>query len=66
MKAPAAELAVRVRAEPRGRVTGWSVFCPDHGAMPVLAPGKAAALIAAGRHVETEHFGRGRVVVADA
>jgi hypothetical protein len=57
-------LVIQVRSENRGRVTGWSVRCDDHGVMPVLAPGKSAALIAAGRHLETEHAGRGRVVLA--
>lgn len=57
-------LVVRVRPENRGRVTGWSVSCTDHGVMPVLAPGKAAALIAAGRHLEIEHAGQGELVLA--
>lgn len=57
-------LIVRVRRENRGRVTGWSVACDDHGVMPVLAPGKSAALLAAGRHVEAEHDGNGQVVLA--
>lgn len=64
MKTAVAGLVLRVRAENRGRVTGWSVVCPDHGTMPVLAPAKSAALIAAGRHLETEHAGMGRVVLA--
>lgn len=57
-------LIVRVRRENRGRVTGWSVSCDDHGVMPVLAPAKSAALIVAGRHVEAEHGGNGQVVLA--
>lgn len=49
---------------PRGRVTGYVVKCSTegHGTMPVLAPGRTAAIIAAGRHREAEHAGRGRIV----
>ncbi len=48
----------------RGRVTGWLVECSveGHGKMPVLAPGRTPAIVAAGRHRDSEHGGRGRIV----
>jgi hypothetical protein len=52
---------VVVRQAPRGRVTGWSVACPDHGAMPLLAPCRKAAILAADRHVRSEHGGLGQI-----
>ena len=61
-----AKLVVVVREAHRGRATGWSVGCPDHGAMPFLAPSSAAAALAAERHVTHEHGGAGRVEVRDA
>lgn len=57
-------VTVTIEPAPVGRVTGWRVTCSDedHGTMPVLAPGKTAATIAAGRHVQAEHRGNGRVL----
>lgn len=56
-------IVVRIRPSSVGRVTGWEVSCSsaDHGTMPVLAPGRRAAVLAAKTHVEAEHRGRGVV-----
>lgn len=51
-----------IRPAPVGRVTGWAVACPDHGALDVLAPGLAAAELVAEEHGRDEHRGRFRVV----
>jgi hypothetical protein len=53
---------VQIAPAHRGRVTGYSVACTDHGAMPVLAPSKPAARLAATRHIDAEHLGQGRLV----
>lgn len=57
---------VRVRVAHRGRVTGFSVACvrqdgymTAHGVMPVLAPSRDAAILAAAEHLLAEHDGRG-------
>jgi hypothetical protein len=47
------------------RVTGFEVACEEHGSMPFLAPSKAAAELAAKRHVLHEHRGAGTVVLTD-
>lgn len=57
------ELAtIRFGEANRGRVTGWAVSCSKHGPMPVLAPGRTGAIVAAGRHRDHEHGGRARIV----
>lgn len=55
------KVTVTVRPAPRGRATGWSLDCPDHGPMPVLAPGRRAALEAAREHLELDHGNRGTI-----
>lgn len=49
----------------RGRVTGHAVACEGHGMMPVLAPSKRAGVLAAARHIKSEHRGAGTVVLRD-
>lgn len=56
------EVAIVIRPAPVRRVTGWSVACPDHGALDVLAPGLAAAELVAREHGDEAHRGRFRVV----
>ena len=48
---------------PRGRVTGHGVGCEEHGVMPFLAPTKGKAVLAAARHVRSEHGSAGTVVL---
>lgn len=57
------DVVVKIGPSSVGRVTGWEVKCSDaeHGTMPVLAPGRPAAVLAAKTHVEVEHKGRGTV-----
>lgn len=57
-----AKVSIVIRPAPVGRVTGWSVACPDHGALEVLAPGLAAAENVAVEHGREEHRGRFEVV----
>lgn len=67
-------IVVKIGPSSVGRVTGWEVKCSsaEHGTMPVLAPSRRAAVLAAKTHVEVEHKGRGvvregaRVVLAPA
>lgn len=58
---------VEISSSPQKRATGWLVECehPAHGKMPVLAPSRDAAVIAAGRHLETEHRREGRIVLVE-
>jgi hypothetical protein len=58
-------VTVYVWPEARGRVTGFFVGCEDCGAMPFLAPSKAAGHLAAARHVKAEHRSKGTVVLRD-
>lgn len=60
-KRRAEPVTVKVRPAPRGRSTGWSLDCPHHGAMPVLAPGRRAAIEAAREHLELDHGNRGTI-----
>lgn len=53
---------IRFGEAPRGRVTGWAVACTVHGPMPVLAPDRTKAIIAAGRHRDAEHSGSARIL----
>lgn len=57
-----AETVIRFGEANRGRVTGWAVACTVHGAMPLLAPGRDRAIVAAGRHRDAEHSGNARIV----
>lgn len=46
----------------RGRVTTWRATCADREHPPSPAYGtKLEAITAAGRHLQVDHFGRGRV-----
>lgn len=58
MQRTPAEVVMLVRPEHRGRVTGFGVACAAHGAMPVLAPSKAAAMAAAESHADDQHAGQ--------
>lgn len=57
MNARAADVVMLVKAEHRGRATGFGVACEVHGAMPVLAPSKAKAMTAVEAHADAEHAG---------
>ena len=56
------EVAIVIRPAPVRRVTGWSVACPDHGALDVLAPGLAAAELVAREPGAEAHRRRFRVL----
>lgn len=56
-------IPVFVWREHRGRATGHAVGCEDHGVMPFLAPTQGKAILAAARHIKTEHGYAGSVVL---
>lgn len=62
-KTRAEKVVLKVRPATRGRATGWSLDCPHHGPMPVLAPSRAAAIEAAREHLELDHGKRGTIDV---
>lgn len=64
-KTRAEKVVLKVRPAPRGRASGWSMVCPHHGPMPVLAPSKAAAIEAAREHLELDHGKRGTIDAVD-
>ena len=64
-KTRAEKVVLKVRPANRGRASGWSMVCPHHGPMPVLAPSKAAAIEAAREHLELDHRNRGTIDAVD-
>lgn len=61
------ELVVTVRPVHKGRTTTYEVVCPDpeHGVFPLPCASRDAAVVVAGRHVQHEHAGAGRIRLSE-